>query len=74
MCCVPLGRVAHADDEYCLIDEVRLARLKAFDQQADQALAVGNFKRLVEANFDFHRCLYEARPGTIMLPGTGLRR
>ncbi|MBO9628825.1 MAG: GntR family transcriptional regulator [Shinella sp.] len=50
------------------IDEIRLARLRAFDQQADQALAVGNFKRLVEANFDFHRCLYEARPGTIMLP------
>lgn len=50
------------------IDDVRLARLKAFDQQADQALAVGNFGRLVEANFDFHRCLYEAKPGTVLLP------
>lgn len=50
------------------IDDLRLARLRAFDQQADQALAVGNFGRLVEANFDFHRCLYEARPGTVMLP------
>jgi DNA-binding GntR family transcriptional regulator len=52
------------------IDELRLARLRAFDQQADQALAVGNFGRLVEANFDFHRCLYEARPGTVMLGET----
>jgi len=50
------------------IDERRLARMRAFDQQADQALAIGNFGRLVEANFDFHRCLYEARPGTVMLP------
>lgn len=50
------------------IDDVRLARLRAFDQQADQALAVRNFGRLVEANFDFHRCLYEARPGTVLLP------
>lgn len=50
------------------IDGARLARLKALDKQADQALAAGNFGRLVEANFDFHRCLYEARPGTIMLP------
>ncbi|HEV7249578.1 MAG TPA: GntR family transcriptional regulator [Shinella sp.] len=50
------------------IDETRLARMRAFDQQADQALAIGNFGRLVEANFDFHRCLYEARPGTVLLP------
>jgi len=50
------------------IDDLRLARLRAFDQQADQALAAGNFGRLVEANFDFHRCLYEARPGSVMLP------
>lgn len=50
------------------IDDRRLARMRAFDQQADQALAIGNFGRLVEANFDFHRCLYEARPGTVMLP------
>ncbi len=50
------------------IDDVRLARLRAFDQQADQALAVRNFGRLVEANFDFHRCLYEAKPGTVLLP------
>ncbi|MGQ3214955.1 MAG: GntR family transcriptional regulator [Shinella sp.] len=50
------------------IDDRRLARMRAFDQQADQALAAGNFGRLVEANFDFHRCLYEARPGTVMLP------
>lgn len=50
------------------IDDLRLARMRAFDQQADQALAIGNFGRLVEANFDFHRCLYEARPGTVMLP------
>lgn len=50
------------------IDERRLARMRAFDQQADKALAIGNFGRLVEANFDFHRCLYEARPGTVMLP------
>lgn len=50
------------------IDDTRLARLRAFDQQADQALAVRNFGRLVEANFDFHRCLYEARPGTVLLP------
>ncbi|AOF93406.1 GntR family transcriptional regulator [Sinorhizobium sp. RAC02] len=50
------------------IDDRRLTRMRAFDQQADQALAVGNFGRLVEANFDFHRCLYEARPGTVMLP------
>ncbi|MCR6498124.1 GntR family transcriptional regulator [Shinella sp. CPCC 101442] len=50
------------------IDGMRLARLRAFDQQADQALAVRNFGRLVEANFDFHRCLYEACPGTITLP------
>ena len=50
------------------VDDFRLARLRAFDQQADQALAAGNFGRLVEANFDFHRCLYEARPGSVMLP------
>lgn len=50
------------------IDAARLARLKTFDGLADQALAVRNFGRLVEANFDFHRCLYEARPGTVMLP------
>ncbi|MXN45191.1 GntR family transcriptional regulator [Shinella kummerowiae] len=50
------------------IDDRRMARMRAFDQQADQALAIGNFGRLVEANFDFHRCLYEARPGTVMLP------
>jgi len=50
------------------IDDVRLVRLRAFDQQADQALAAGNFGRLVEANFDFHRCLYEARPASVMLP------
>lgn len=50
------------------IDAARLARLKTFDSLADQALAVRNFGRLVEANFDFHRCLYEARPGTVMLP------
>lgn len=50
------------------IDDVRLTRMRAFDQQADQALAIGNFGRLVEANFDFHRCLYEARPKTVMLP------
>lgn len=50
------------------IDDMRLARMRAFDKQADQALAAGNFGRLVEANFDFHRCLYEARPGTVLLP------
>jgi DNA-binding GntR family transcriptional regulator len=50
------------------IDDVRLVRLRAFDQQADLALAAGNFGRLVEANFDFHRCLYEARPASVMLP------
>ncbi|MCQ4630294.1 GntR family transcriptional regulator [Shinella sp. CPCC 100929] len=50
------------------IDETRLARMRAFDKQADQALAEGAFGRLVEANFDFHRCLYEARPGTVLLP------
>ncbi|OJU91141.1 MAG: GntR family transcriptional regulator [Shinella sp. 65-6] len=50
------------------VDEMRLARIRAFDQQADQALAAGDFGRLVEANFNFHRCLYEARPGTVMLP------
>jgi DNA-binding GntR family transcriptional regulator len=50
------------------IDEARLARLRAFDQQADEALARRDFGRLVEANFDFHRCLYDARPGTVMLP------
>ena len=50
------------------VDDFRLVRLRAFDQQADQALAAGNFGRLVEANFDFHRCLYEARPGSVMLP------
>lgn len=50
------------------IDEGRLARLRAFDRQADEALARRDFGRLVEANFDFHRCLYEARPGTVILP------
>ena len=50
------------------IDDLRLARLRALDQQADRALAAGDFGRLVEANFDFHRSLYEARPGSVMLP------
>lgn len=57
-----------AERAMSFIDDRRLARMRAFDQQADQALAIGNFGRLVEANFDFHRCLYEARPGTVMLP------
>lgn len=57
-----------AERAMLFIDETRLARMRAFDQQADQALAIGNFGRLVEANFDFHRCLYEARPGTVLLP------
>ena len=50
------------------VDEARLARMRAFDQHADEALAAQNFGRLVETNFDFHRCLYEARPGTVLLP------
>lgn len=50
------------------IDDLRLSRMRAFDSQADDALASGDFGRLVAANFDFHRCLYEARPGTVMLP------
>jgi DNA-binding GntR family transcriptional regulator len=50
------------------IDEARLARMRAFDRQADEALAARDFGRLVGANFDFHRCLYEARPGTVLLP------
>lgn len=50
------------------IDQPGLARMRAFDRQADEALAAGDFRRLVEANFAFHRALYEARPGTVMLP------
>lgn len=50
------------------VDEARLSRLRALDRLADEALAAADFGRLVEANFDFHRCLYEARPGTVMLP------
>lgn len=50
------------------IDDLRLERLRALDLQADQALAAQDFRSLVDANFCFHRCLYEARPGTVMLP------
>ena len=50
------------------IDSQRLVRLRALDSQADDALAAADFGRLVAVNFDFHRCLYEARPGTVMLP------
>ncbi|WP_247220785.1 GntR family transcriptional regulator [Shinella oryzae] len=50
------------------IDPPALARMRAFDRQADEALAAGDFRRLVEANFAFHRALYEARPGTVILP------
>lgn len=50
------------------IDDVCLARLRALDGRADHALAARDFGRLVEANFDFHRCLYAARPGMVTLP------
>ena len=50
------------------IDDLYLARLRVLDGLADQALAARDFGRLVEANFDFHRCLYTARPGMVTLP------
>ena len=50
------------------IDAERLARLRVLDQQAENALAARDFGRLVEVYFDFHRCLYEARPGSVLLP------
>lgn len=50
------------------IDDMRFARLQALDRMADEAFAAGDFSGLVEANFDFHRCLYEARPATVLLP------
>ena len=50
------------------IDDICLARLRALDSRADHALATSDFGQLVEANFDFHRCLYEARPGMVTLP------
>ena len=50
------------------IDDLYLARLRVLDGLADQALAARDFGRLVEANFDFHRCLYTARPDMVTLP------
>ncbi|MDX3926189.1 MAG: GntR family transcriptional regulator [Shinella sp.] len=50
------------------IDFVRLAHLQRLDGLVDEAYAQGDIERGIEANFAFHRALYEVRSAAVLLP------
>lgn len=50
------------------IDYLRLARLQQLDDEIDVAYKAGNIEQGIEANFAFHRCLYEVRSSAVLLP------
>ncbi len=50
------------------IDYLRIARLLQLDDEIDDAYKAGNIELGIEANFAFHRCLYEVRSSAVLLP------
>ncbi|WP_246301964.1 GntR family transcriptional regulator [Mycoplana rhizolycopersici] len=50
------------------IDFIRLAHLQHLDRLVDEAYGRGDIEGGIAANFDFHRCLYEARSSAVLLP------
>ena len=50
------------------IDYLRIARLQQLDDDIDVAYKAGNIEQGIEANFAFHRCLYEVRSSAVLLP------
>lgn len=50
------------------IDYLRIARLQQLDDEIDVAYKAGSIEQGIEANFAFHRCLYEVRSSAVLLP------
>lgn len=50
------------------IASLRLARLQQLDDEIEVAYNAGNIEQGIEANFTFHRCLYEVRSSAVLLP------
>jgi DNA-binding GntR family transcriptional regulator len=51
-----------------LIDPVRIVLLQNIDAEIDAAYRAGNIEQAIEANFAFHRCLYEVCSSVVLLP------
>jgi DNA-binding GntR family transcriptional regulator len=50
------------------IDSERLERLKQIDRALEEASARKNLDQWMELNFQFHSCIYEARPHSALVP------
>ncbi len=50
------------------IDGERLERLKEIDRAIEEASARKDLERWMELNFQFHSCIYEARPHSALVP------
>lgn len=50
------------------VDFMRMAKLRQIDNSIDEAYDAGNIELGIERNFAFHRYLYNARPGSVLLP------
>ena len=57
-----------ADRALPFIDAVRLEKLRKIDEELSQASAVKDLDRWMDFNFQFHSCIYEARPQSALVP------